>query len=74
MFISKLGEDGNWKEPQNLGYPINSENDELGMFVTTDGKTAYFCSNKLEGVGGWDLYSFDLYDKVKPEKSFIFKR
>ena len=26
----------------NLGYPINSENDELGMFVTTDGKTALF--------------------------------
>ena len=47
-----------WKEPQNLGYPINSENDELGMFVTTDGKTVYFCSNKLEGVGGWDLLFF----------------
>ena len=73
MFISKLGEDGNWKEPQNLGYPINSENDELGMFVTTDGKTAYFCSNKLEGVGGWDLYSFDLYDKVKPERVLFLK-
>ena len=42
MFISKLGEDGNWKEPQNLGYPINSEDDELGMFVTTDGKTTIF--------------------------------
>ena len=73
MFISKLGEDGNWKEPQNLGYPINSEDDELGMFVTTDGKTAYFCSNKLEGVGGWDLYSFDLYDKVKPERVLFLK-
>ena len=69
----KLGEDGNWKEPQNLGYPINSENDELGMFVTTDGKTAYFCSNKLDGVGGWDLYSFDLYEKVKPERVLFLK-
>ena len=73
MFISKLGEDGNWEEPQNLGYPINSENDELGMFVTTDGKTAYFCSNKLEGIGGWDLYSFDLYDKVRPERVLFLK-
>ena len=73
MFISRLGEDGNWKEPQNLGYPINSENDEVGMFVTTDGKTAYFCSNKLDGVGGWDLYSFDLYEKVKPERVLFLK-
>ena len=33
---------------------------------------AYFCSNKLEGVGGWDLYTFDLYDKVGASKEFYF--
>ena len=43
------------------------------MFVTTDGKKAYFCSNKLEGVGGWDLYTFDLYDKVKPKRVLFLK-
>ena len=58
IFISKKGEDGEWQEPTNVGFPINTVADELGMFVTTDGKTAYFCSNKLEGIGGWDLYSF----------------
>ena len=73
IFISKLGEDNQWQKPQNLGYPINTENDELGMFVTTDGKKAYFCSNKLEGVGGWDLYTFDLYDKVKPKRVLFLK-
>lgn len=73
IFISKLGEDNKWKKPHNLGYPINTEDDELGMFVTTDGQTAYFCSNKLDGVGGWDLYSFDLYEKVKPERVLFIK-
>ncbi len=73
IFISKLGDDNKWKKPHNLGYPINTEDDELGMFVTTDGQTAYFCSNKLDGVGGWDLYSFDLYDKVKPERVLFIK-
>jgi len=73
IFISKLGDDNKWKKPHNLGYPINTEDDELGMFVTTDGQTAYFCSNKLDGVGGWDLYSFDLYDKVKPERVLFIR-
>jgi len=73
IFISKLGEDEKWKSPQNLGFPINTENDELGMFVTTDGETAYFCSNKLDGVGGWDLYSFDLYEEVKPKRVLFLK-
>lgn len=73
IFISKLGDDNTWKKPHNLGYPINTEDDELGMFVTTDGQTAYFCSNKLDGVGGWDLYSFDLYEKVKPERVLFIK-
>lgn len=73
IFISKLGDDNKWKKPHNLGYPINTEDDELGMFVTTDGQTAYFCSNKLDGVGGWDLYSFDLYDKVKPARVLFIR-
>ena len=73
IFISKRGENGEWQKPENLGFPINTMHDELGMFVTTDGETAYFCSNKLDGVGGWDLYSFDLYEKVKPKRVLFLK-
>ena len=74
IFISRLDADSNWSEPQNIGYPINSTDDEIGMFVTTDGLTAYFCSNKLEGgVGGWDLYSFDLYKEARPERVLFLK-
>src|SRR6185369_16745176 len=36
IFISKLGDDGNWGKPVNLGYPINTEADEVGFFVSTD--------------------------------------
>ena len=49
-------------------FPINSKFDETSLFVTTDGETAYFSSNNLDGVGGWDIYSFKLHDKAKPEK------
>ena len=60
-------------EPQNIGYPINSILDDLGFFVGTDGKTAYFASNKLEGKGGWDVYQFPLYKEARPERVLFLK-
>lgn len=68
IFYSRLNDDGTWSTPVNIGYPINSPDDEVGFFVSTDGQKGYFASNKLKGVGGWDLYSFDLYEKAKPGK------
>ena len=40
----------------------------MSLFVSTDGKTAYFASNKLIGEGGWDIYGFPLYEDAKPER------
>jgi outer membrane protein OmpA-like peptidoglycan-associated protein/tetratricopeptide (TPR) repeat protein len=68
IFYARLNDDGTWSTPVNIGYPINSPDDEVGFFVSTDGQKGYFASNKLKGVGGWDLYSFDLYEKAKPGK------
>ena len=68
IFFSRLNDDGTWSKPVNIGYPINSPDDEVGFFVSTDGQKGFFASNKLKGVGGWDLYSFDLYQKARPGK------
>ncbi|MEZ5173831.1 MAG: OmpA family protein [Bacteroidia bacterium] len=68
IYFSKLGDDDKWATPKNIGYPINSEKDDLGFFVSTDGKTGYFASDKLKGVGGWDVYYFGLYKEARPER------
>ena len=73
IFFANLNEDGNWSEPKNIGYPINSYDDDLGFFVSTDGQYGYFASNKFEGFGGWDLYSFNLYEEARPEKVLFIK-
>jgi len=73
IFYSRIDSTGkNWQEPTNIGYPINSAGDDLGFFVSTDGKTGYFCSNdpnRTSGrsVGGYDLFQFGLYLKARPE-------
>ncbi|MEI6684023.1 MAG: OmpA family protein [Bacteroidota bacterium] len=73
IFFSKLNDRGGWSKPKNIGYPINSPEDEIGFFVSTDGTKGYFASNKYKGIGGWDLYSFDLYDAARPEKVLFIK-
>jgi len=61
---------GKWSQPKNIGYPINSKEDELGLFVSTDGKIAYFSSR----VGGnWNIYSFELYEEARPKAVAILK-
>ncbi len=67
IFFAKLT-DTAWNKPQNIGYPVNSDDDELGLFVSLDGKTAYFTSNKLRQKTGWDLYQFSLPEEARPEK------
>jgi len=73
IFYCRKDSLGKWGEPQNIGYPINSEKDDIGFFVSTDGKTAYFSSNKLKGKGGWDLYSFPLYSAARPNRVLLLK-
>ena len=73
IFYAKLDEFGSWSKPKNIGYPINSPEDEVGFFVSTDGTQGFFASNKYNGKGGWDLYSFDLYNEARPEKVLFIK-
>lgn len=72
IFFSKF-RDGDWTKPVNIGYPINTKNNDLGFVVNTQGTKAYFASNKLNGKGGWDIYAIDLYKEARPEKVFLVK-
>ena len=62
-----------WGKPINLGYPINTGSDEIGMMVTLDGQKAYFASNKINQSNGWDIYFFDLYEAVQPEEVVLVR-
>jgi len=76
IFYVKTDEKGKWNKPKNLGYPINSEEDEVGFFVSTDGKLGYFSSNSIKGPeakGGYDIFSFELYKEAQPEQVVFIK-
>ncbi len=73
IFYTRKDSLGKWVSPKNIGYPINSEKQDLGFFVSTDGKTGYFASDKMKGKGGWDVYSFPLYEGARPGKVLFVK-
>lgn len=73
IYFSRMLKDGKWSAPENIGYPINTEADEIGFFVSTDGKHGYFSSNSLQGSGGYDIYSFELPETAKPNKVLFIK-
>lgn len=71
LFLSKRintnNQSGNWAKPQNLGYPINTFNEESGLNVSHNGNKAFFSSKKQGGFGKLDIYSFELPQHIKPE-------
>lgn len=78
IFYVRKNEKGEWVEPENIGYPINTEADDVGFFVSTDSKTGYFFSydeGKMrgKGVGRYDLYSFELYKEARPQETTFLK-
>ena len=73
LFLSRTDESGEWGEPQNLGYPINTPGDEWRLVVNAKGDKAYYASDRPGGYGLLDLYVFDLPANEKPQTVTYFK-
>ena len=69
LFMSRRGEDGQWQTPVNLGFPINTQGDEINFFVAADGKTAFISSQREGGQGGYDIYTFELPEEVRSDSA-----
>lgn len=69
IFVSRKLPDGKWSKPENLGYPINTIDDEGSMVVSADGKTVYYSSDRSDTKGGLDIYTFPLREDLRPLKT-----
>lgn len=70
LFISDWNAaDSSWSEPKNLGYPINTTDDDLFYVLSPDGKRGYFSSARKGGKGDQDLYVVE--PALSSKKSYI---
>lgn len=67
LFMSRRNERGEWSEPLNLGYPLNTDGDEINLVVAADAKSAYISAKRDEGYGAYDIYTFDLDERFRPQ-------
>jgi outer membrane protein OmpA-like peptidoglycan-associated protein/tetratricopeptide (TPR) repeat protein len=73
LFLIRKDSTGHWGKPENLGYPINTIDHEGTLFISSNGVTAYYASDRYDTRGGLDLYSFELREDVRPIKTLWVK-
>jgi outer membrane protein OmpA-like peptidoglycan-associated protein len=73
LFLIKKQPGGKWNNAENLGYPINTIENEGSLVIASDGKTAYYASDRSDSKGGLDLYTFELRSDVRPSKTLWVK-
>lgn len=74
LFLSRKNDKGKWGEPQNLGYPINTKGNEGALFISLDGKTAYFTKDnlpkdnikRLTSRNEPDIFTFEMPEALRP--------
>ncbi|OQP63500.1 flagellar motor protein MotB [Niastella vici] len=71
FMVKKQGK--GWNKPVNLGYPINTIENEGMLVVAADGKTAFFGSDRNDTRGGLDIYTFELREDVRPARTLWVK-
>lgn len=62
-------ENGKWSAPENLGYPVNSPDDDVYFAISGSGRRGYYASAKEGGYGEKDIYVITF---LGPEKTFAF--
>ncbi|TAL79244.1 MAG: flagellar motor protein MotB, partial [Bacteroidetes bacterium] len=65
IYMTRMIDDSTWTVPQNLGYPINTFNDEMGLIIESGGQKAYY-STIRDKLNGKDIFYFNLYESARP--------
>ncbi|MEI2750606.1 MAG: flagellar motor protein MotB [Ferruginibacter sp.] len=73
LFLTRKNENDEWGTPENLGYPINTIDDEGSLIVSADGKTSYYASDRGNRSAGLDIYTFTLRDDIQAARTLWIK-
>lgn len=71
IFMSIRKNDTTWTKPVNIGYPINTTDDNTFFHPVLNGEAAYYSFYDEKGLGRYDIYRYVLYSPDNPRKFLI---
>ncbi|MEI6062301.1 MAG: OmpA family protein [Bacteroidota bacterium] len=66
LFVSRMDPKGNWQNPDNIGYPVNTKLDEINLIINAKGNEAFISAERDKGFGNTDIYRFELPRQSRP--------
>jgi outer membrane protein OmpA-like peptidoglycan-associated protein len=63
IFVSRLNPSGQWSQPENVRYPINTTDDDLFYYPWCNAQVGYVSRIMETGYGKEDLYAVQPYDE-----------
>ncbi len=64
IFVTHLNDDGTWSDPVNLGYPINTPDDDIYITLSASGIYGYYSSVRKDSHGYTDIYRITFLDRI----------
>lgn len=71
IFKTELNADSTWSTPVNMGYPINTPDEDIYFVLAANGTRGYYASGKSGGYGLQDIYSVDVSKTLKAPSVFM---
>jgi outer membrane protein OmpA-like peptidoglycan-associated protein len=73
FYVTRKKIDGSWTTPINLGYPINTYDNEGSIAVSSNGTIAYIASDRADSRGELDIYKITLAENTRAHKTWFIK-
>jgi len=73
IFISNWNKELNvWSPPVNLGYPLNTPEDNMTISLSNNGQFAYISAHRSDSYGFQDIYKVEFHNNVNNKSVFVF--
>jgi len=70
LYVAHKKLDGNWSTPTNLGYPINTNDNEASVAISSNGVDGYIASDRADSHGNLDIYKINLPEAARANKTY----
>jgi outer membrane protein OmpA-like peptidoglycan-associated protein/tetratricopeptide (TPR) repeat protein len=71
VFFTVKNTDGSWEKPFNIGYPVNTTDDDIYYVLSADGKRAYYSSSQEGGYGEKDIYMITFIEQKETPLALV---